>query len=221
ALYVAQTYAESGIPPYGLQLGARYALFGLGGHAMSTGIFGAFLGIAIQTRRRWVRILAPIAGLILAIAAHLANNALPLVAALAAIAAGEPPAVSDPPDMGFVDAFASSSLLELTIFLPFLLITALALWRSSVRERRVICEELAGEVGRAVSQSEYEEIVGDRVLRTRRVDPMRRRASAALVNAQHELAFRKRRVRDEGQDPDRDSITVEWREEIWRLRVAV
>jgi hypothetical protein len=221
ALYVAQTYAESGIPPYGLQLGARYALLGLGGHAMSTGIFGAFLGIAIQTRRRWVRILAPIAGLILAIAAHMVNNALPLLAALAAIAAGEPPAVSDPPDMGFVDAFVSSSLLELTIFLPFLLITALALWRSSVRERRVICEELAGEVGRTVSQGEYEEIVGDRMLRTRRVDPMRRRASAALVNAQHELAFRKRRVRDEGQDPDRDSIAVGWRVEIWRLRVAV
>jgi RsiW-degrading membrane proteinase PrsW (M82 family) len=221
ALYVAQTYAESGIPPYGLQLGARYALLGLGGHAMSTGIFGAFLGIAIQTRRRWIRVLAPIAGLILAIAAHMVNNALPLLAALAAIAAGEPPAVSDPPDMGFVDAFVSSSLLELTIFLPFLLITALALWRSSVRERRVICEELAGEVGRTVSQGEYEEIVGDRMLRTRRVDPMRRRGSAALVNAQHELAFRKRRVRDEGQDPDRDSIAVGWRVEIWRLRAAV
>jgi hypothetical protein len=59
------------------------------------------------------------------------------------------------------------------------------------------------------------------MLRTRRVDPMRRRGSAALVNAQHELAFRKRRVRDEGQDPDRDSIAVGWRVEIWRLRAAV
>src|SRR5262249_380199 len=63
ALYVAQGYAETGVPPYGLQLGGRYALLGLGGHAMSTGIFGAFLGIAMQTRRRWIRILAPIAGL--------------------------------------------------------------------------------------------------------------------------------------------------------------
>src|SRR6266550_3952771 len=115
ALYVAQGYAESGVPPYGLQLGGRYALFGLGGHAMSTGIFGAFLGIAIQTHRRWIRILAPIAGLVLAIAAHMVNNALPLLAALAAISAGEPPAVSDPPDTGFLDAFVSSSLLELTI----------------------------------------------------------------------------------------------------------
>ena len=52
ALYVAQGYAESGVAPYGAQLGSRYALFGLGGHAMTTGIFGAFLGITMQTHRR-------------------------------------------------------------------------------------------------------------------------------------------------------------------------
>jgi protease PrsW len=221
ALYVAQGYAETGVPPHGLQLGSRYALLGLGGHAMSTGIFGAFLGIAMQTRRAWIRILAPIAGLVLAIAAHMVNNALPLVAALAAVAAGEPPAVSDPLDLGFVQAFVGSSLLELAIFLPFLLLTALALWRSSVRERRVIREELAGEVGGAVSAGEYAEIVADSVLRTRRIDPLRPRASAALVYAQHELAFRKRRVRHEGRDPDRDTLAVAWRDEIFRLRAVV
>jgi len=221
ALYVAQGYAETGAPPYGSQLGSRYALFGLGGHAMSTGIFGAFLGIAMQTRRAWIRILAAIAGLVLAIAAHMVNNALPLVAALAAVAAGEPASVSDPLDLGFVQAFIGSSLLELAIFLPFLLLTALALWRSSVRERRVIREELAGEVGRALSAGEYAEIVADRVLRTRRIDPLRPRASAALVYAQHELAFRKRRVRHEGRDPDRDRLALAWRDEIWRLRAVV
>jgi len=221
ALYVAQGYAETGAPPYGLQLGSRYALLGLGGHAMSTGIFGAFLGIAMQTRRAWIRILAPIAGLVLAIAAHMVNNALPLLAALAAVAAGEPAPASDPLDLGFVQAFVGSSLLELAIFLPFLLLTALALWRSSVHERRVIREELAGEVGGAVSAGEYAEIVADRVLRTRRIDPLRPRASAALVNAQHELAFRKRRVRHEGRDPDRDGLAVAWRDEIFRLRAVV
>jgi RsiW-degrading membrane proteinase PrsW (M82 family) len=221
ALYVAQGYAESGVPPYALQLGSRYALFGLGGHAMCTGIFGAFLGIAMQTRRGWIRILAPIAGLVLAIAAHMVNNVLPLLAALAATSAGAPPAVSDRPDIGFLDAFVSSSLLELTIFLPFLLITAFALWRSGVRERRVICDELAREVGRTVSAGEYEEIVGDRMLRTRRIDPMRPRASAALVNAQHELAFRRRYARDEGRDPELDGLVAGWRAEVWRLRVVV
>ena len=67
ALYVVNVYAKFGVAAYGLQLGARYALFGLGGHAMFTALFGASLGLALQTRRKWLRILAPIAGLCLAI----------------------------------------------------------------------------------------------------------------------------------------------------------
>jgi hypothetical protein len=41
------------------------------------------------------------------------------------------------------------------------------------------------------------------------------------VTAQHELAFRKRRVRDQGADPDRDRLVGGWRAEIARLRTAV
>ena len=67
ALYVAQGYAEFGTPPYGAQLGARYALFGFGGHALFTGLFGAFLGLGLQSRHTWVRYLAPPTGLVLAI----------------------------------------------------------------------------------------------------------------------------------------------------------
>jgi RsiW-degrading membrane proteinase PrsW (M82 family) len=219
ALYVAQGYAQHGVAPFGMQLGARYALFGLGGHAMFTGIFGAFLGLALQTRRRWLRILAPLAGIALAMAAHLLNNALPLFAALASAAAGQPPPESESlPDLGFLDGFAIGSLIQLTIFVPFLLIVALAVWRSGVWERRVIREELAGEIGRTVSRDEYQAILGDRMLRTRRIDRMHPRASAALVNAQHELAFRKRRVRDQGGDPERDNLVAGWREDIQRLR---
>jgi protease PrsW len=166
-----------------------------------------------------LRVPAPIAGLLLAIVGHMLNNALPLLAALAGIAAGEPPTQHEPPpDVGFLEAFASHSLMELTIFFPFLLIMAIALWRSGIRERRVIREELAGEVGRAVTPGEYREIARDRILRTRRIDRTRRRASAALVNAQHELAFRRRRARHEGNDPERDSLVLGWREEIRRLR---
>ena len=213
ALYVAQGYAETSVAPYGAQLGGRYALLGLGGHAMFTGMFGACLGFALQTKRRWVRILAPIVGIALAIAAHMLNNSLPLLAALAGAAEHEPVA-----DVGFLDAFLSGSLIQLVIFLPFLLIIGVALWRSGVWERRVIREELAGEVGHAVSQDEYQEIVRDRIFRTRRINGMRRRASSSLVNAQHELAFRKWRVRHNGKDPQRDHLANHWREEIQRLR---
>jgi RsiW-degrading membrane proteinase PrsW (M82 family) len=76
-------YDKFGVPAFGLQLGVRYALFGLGGHAMFTAIFGASLGLALQTRRKWLRILAPILGVLLAMTAHMLNNALPLFATLA------------------------------------------------------------------------------------------------------------------------------------------
>ena len=97
---------------------------------------------------------------------------------------------------------------------------ALAVWRSGVWERRVIREELAAEIGRSVTLEEYETIIGDRMLRTRRIDRTRPHISAALVNAQHELAFRKRRVQDEGGDSERDSLVAGWREEIRRLRLV-
>jgi hypothetical protein len=170
----------------------------------------------------WLRILAPIAGLVLAIAAHMLNNALPLLVTLAGAVQGLPPPPDEPPlANGFLASFVNDTLLQLTIFLPFFLILALAIWRSGVWERRVIREELAGEVGRTVSTDEYHDIVGDRMFRTRRIDPARPRTSAALVNAQHELAFRKRRVRDEGNDPERDDLVAGWRNDIRRLRAAL
>jgi protease PrsW len=222
ALYVAQNYAEYGVATYGLQLGSRYALFGLGGHAMFTAMFGAFLGVATQTQYRWLRILAPLAGLTLAIMAHTLYNVLPLVGAFESAAAGEPATRGEPfPNMGFVETFVSSSLLQLVIFLPFLLILTIAVWRSGVWERRVIRDELADEVGRAVSADEYRDIIGDRMFRTRRIDRLQPRVSAALVNAQHELAFRKRRVRDARENPENDPLIAGWREEIGRLRELV
>jgi hypothetical protein len=158
-------------------------------------------------------------GLLLALGAHMLNNALPLIFVLA----GESPPTGQepPPDVGFLEAFTTATLLELTIFLPFVAIMAVALWRSGTWERRVIREELADEVGRTVSRGEYAAIVGDRMFRTRRVDRAHPRESAALVNAQHELAFRKRRVRDEDRDPERDRLVAGWREEIRRLRDAL
>jgi hypothetical protein len=150
------------------------------------------------------------------------NNALPLLVALAGAASGMPPPTHEPPlDTGFLENFIGDTLMQLVIFLPFFLIMALAVWRSGVWERRVIREELAGEVGQTISTGEYHDIVGDRILRTRRIDPTRPRASAALVNAQHELAFRKRRVKDEGKDPERDDLAAGWRDEIRNLRGAV
>jgi RsiW-degrading membrane proteinase PrsW (M82 family) len=218
-LYVAQGYAEFGTAPWGLQLGWRYALFGLSGHAMFTGIFGAFLGFAMQTRRTWLKFLAPVVGMILAIAAHALNNVLPLLFALIDAEAGKAPAPKEaPPEIGLIDAWVQGSLVDLVVFLPFVIIMAVVLWRSGRWERQVIREELADEVDPIVSRREYAAIKADRAFRTRRIDTHDRRHSCAIVEAQHELAFRKRRVKDDGANPELDPLVAAWRTEIERLR---
>ncbi len=157
ALYVQQNFVEFGTAPYGFQIGTRFAWLGLAGHALFSGIFGAALGVARATSKRWLRLLAPLAGFLLAILAHAWNNSLPLFFALAAAKAGEaaPTEVLAPPTLGVWEAMVTASLTNLVVFLPFALLLACILYRSGKAERRVIVEELADEVGRSVTDAEF------------------------------------------------------------------
>jgi len=198
----------------------RYAWAGLAGHAMFSGIFGAALGFARATRRRWLGVLAPLAGFALAVLAHAWNNSLPLFLALAVARGGAaaPTEAQAPPDLGLLQVMASASISNFFIFLPFVVLLIWIIRRSGHAERAVIREELAGEVGRSITASEYQTVLADRVYRTRRIDGRNRAASAALVSAQHELAFRKRRLRDRQLDPEVDPRVAQRREQIARLR---
>ena len=121
ALYVVQTYAEHGRAAFGLQLGARYGLFGLGGHALYTAIFGAFLGFVMQTRYTLLRVAAPLVGLVLAILAHMVQQH----AAADGDACPRSPRASrcrkvpeSPAGMGFFAAFAEATWLDLVVYWP-------------------------------------------------------------------------------------------------------
>ncbi|MBD1913365.1 PrsW family intramembrane metalloprotease [Leptolyngbya sp. FACHB-16] len=219
ALYVAQTYAEYGFAPWGLQLGARFALFGLSGHTLYSGILGIFLGLMLQTTRNWVGWLAIFLGWFLAVLAHAVNNSLGLVFAIASRAAGAPtPTGGPPPNPGFLETWFQKSILDLIMYAPFILLLIVMLWRSGVWERRVIREELLDEVGQAVTPEEYEAIRRDRMFQSRRIPFLNKRISDQLVKAQHELAFRKRRVRKLGLDLETDPLVLGWRHEAQRLR---
>jgi len=221
--YVAMGFAQFGDAPWELQLGARFALFGLAGHALFSGLFGAFLGLARQTSTTWIRYAAPLLGLVLAIAAHMLDNMLPLFATLIQTSAGKPPPTAPvpPPDMTIVEAWWSASLLNLLVLFPFVGLMLLLLWRSGRWERQVIRQELADEIADVVTPGEYEQIRNDGRFQTRRLAGPSRRLSAALINAQHELAFRKRYVRGRRGDPDADPLVAGWRHEIRELRGKV
>jgi len=220
ALYVQQNFVDFGTAPYGFQIGTRYAWLGLAGHALFSGIFGAALGVSRATSKRWLRWLAPFIGYLLAILGHAWNNSLPLFFALAAAQGGEaaPTEVLAPPTMGLWNALAAASVTNLIVFLPFALLLAFILYRSGRAERRVIVEELADEVGRSVTDEEFGAIALDRVFRTRRIDPRHPQVSAALINAQNELAFRKRRLKYRGFDPTHDGLLEQRRAQISALR---
>jgi hypothetical protein len=217
---VQQNFAEFGTAPYGFQLGARYAWLGMAGHAMFSGLFGASLGLARATSRGWLRWLAPPVGFLLAILAHAWNNSLPLFIALASSRAGEaaPTEIEPPPDIGLLEAMVSASISNLVIFLPFVLLLAWIIRRSGHWEREVIGEELRSELGRSITDQEYQGVIADRRYRTRRIAGANREAAEAIVRAQNELAIRKRRLADRGFDPESDPIVAGRRAEIAELR---
>ena len=130
----------------------------------------------------------------------------------------EMPPSGPPPQIPFLDAWITASVQNLLLFLPFLCLILVALRLSGKWERRVIAEQLANEVGGAVTPEEYAAIQRDGIFRTRRIKSVDRRRSAALVNAQHELAFRKRSVIADGDDPETDKLVAGWRREIAALR---
>jgi RsiW-degrading membrane proteinase PrsW (M82 family) len=215
ALYVAQSSMTWGFVPWGAQLGLRHSMFGFGGHALFTGIFGLFLGLSRQTTRPWLHYAAPIIGWLLGYTAHFLYNVQGLVSALKS--SGTPVALPTE-DVNFLLAWLLYGWFKNIPLLPIMAIVLIMLWRSGIWERRVIQSELADEIGPLVTPAEYEAIKGDRIFKTRRIPGYSRRASAAIVKAQDELAFRKWRLKQLGQSTETDPLVRSWRDQLLRLR---
>lgn len=193
-------------------------------HAAYSAAFGAGLGLATWTHRRWLRWLAPVGGLLLAMCMHALNNGswqmLLVLRHGVASTFYVIGCVQDQLDVVtgldascFPDeAMLSTAKTGLTVtvlsywFLISLLILSVYLWLRY--QRSVIGEELAGEVDdgvlsdeelKVVSQYFWREVIYFRLLRERRIEDWRRlrRRHLDLV----ELAFLKRRCQVGGVDP--------------------
>lgn len=224
-LYITNGFHKTGDIPLYFQIADRFALFGFAGHALYTGLFGMGLGLARQTTRRWLRFAAPIGGWLLGFSGHFLNNAIGLFLALFVyLLTGKPvPDVPDTPTTPtvvepFLNQWLQHSAIRLLGFFPFFLIVGVMLWQSGIWERKVIQEQLADEQEPVITPEEYEGVKRDRLFRTRRIAGYDRRTSTAIVKAQDELAFRKWRVQQQGQDVEADALVATWRDELTRLR---
>ncbi|WP_432807755.1 PrsW family intramembrane metalloprotease [Pantanalinema sp. GBBB05] len=228
-LYITNGFNATGDVPLYFQIADRFALFGFAGHALYTGLFGMGLGLARQTTRRWLRYVAPIGGWLLGFSGHFLNNALGLFLSLFVYFVTGHPVVDKPAAATASPVVTQPLLLEwlqhsairLVGFFPLFLIAGVMLWQSGIWERYVIREQLADEQEPVITPEEYQTIKDDRSFRTRRIPGYNRRLSAAIVKAQDELAFRKWRVQQQGQDVNQDELVASWRDELLRLRGSI
>lgn len=224
--YVAKGFITTGDVPLYFQMADRFALFGLAGHALYSGLFGMGLGLARQTIRQSLRYAAPVTGWLLGFSGHFLNNAIGLILFLAiylvtgkSLAAHESakPAVSAVVEP-FLNQWFHHSAIRAIAFFPFFLIVGVMLWQSGLWELQVIRDGLADETEPVITKEEYEGVKRDRQFATRRIPGLNRRTSNAIIRAQNELAIRKWRVNHDGKDVETDPLVASWREELVRLR---
>lgn len=218
--YIIAGYAETGYASYLEQIVIRFVFLGLDGHLLYSALFGAGLGLALQTSRLWLKILAPVGGLSLGIIAHFINNSLTAVSFVLLLQAFGVDIESEAALAGvplFLVWFSFAVATLLTQF-PFYFLIVLALIFSGQWEQKVIRKELGDEIGRSITPEEYELLKKESLFGLRTVPGFTRPAARAVVNAQNELAFRKWRVKHEGNDPELDDLVHDWRADIAKLR---
>lgn len=219
ALYVMQGFVETGTPPLGQQFAARFVFLGLNTHLLWSALCGAGVGLARQTARRWVALLAPVAGYALAVLGHALNNSVGIFAlALFLILMGfDLTAGLDVPLAAFWGAAALMNILVQGF--PYLVLLIL-LGLSAQWERSVLRTYLADEVATgAVLPGEYAAIARGIPIFGMRADARAGgRIARQIANAQSELAFRKWHLAREGGDLVSDPLVAAWRQDIATLR---
>jgi protease PrsW len=220
ALYVANDFAQWGVHTYGMELGGRYALFGLAGHALYTGIIGMFLAIAARQASRTKAILIGLAGYMLGMLAHLINNGLGLAVVVIMHYRGKagPDLNAAPEARPFVSEFISMSVRSLLFFLPFVIMIGIMLWKTGTWELKTVREQLADESESIVSTKEWGALSSEGRWRMRRYPWFSRNQSQELVTAQNELAFAKQWAQDHGDDAANAREIADARTRIAELR---
>ncbi len=224
--YLMNGYAADGVIPWQQQLLGRFLFLGLNGHALYTALFGAGLGYLAQ--RGGARgMLGAIGGGAAAIAAHMLNNALGgVVLGLILMALGYDLSTIEDAAAFFASIPAATywfadALATLILQGWAYLLLAVLLVRSARYEQRVIREELAHEIGGAITREEYAGIGAEGRFALRRIPGVPARTSRDLVNAQNRIALLRARARHEGRDPTVDVQVVAWRAEVDRLRSSL
>lgn len=203
-LYFMSALLQDGWGSWGLTVFMRSLVFGLN-HAFFTAFTGAGIGIARATSARWLRCWAPWLGLAAAILFHALHN---VGASLTAVSVG---AI-------LISFYAVLTGIGLVLVMIVLGIRQEAQW---------VREELAGEVGGALTEAEYAMLLSrsnrkamEKAAR-RAKGPEGARIARLFQETATELAFRKRRLRYRSHDARLAAQVEALRARLARTRAAL
>lgn len=218
--YIANGFVATGHAPWSAQIASRFALVGLSGHALYTGITGLFIGFGMLHPNAVARVGLALLGVTLAIIFHLAWDTIGVIvgAAMLGLAtegtfgAGNSATAADLP---FWLLWLSSLGQILVVGFVPLLIVAIGLLRSAKWERNTMASALMDERGTSsVTEQEYAGITD-----TGRFPAGG--ASRAIFRQQFALAKRKSFIERHGLGLDEDPIVEAHKAAIIRLRKAL
>lgn len=221
SVYVAQEFHKTGVPPWQLQLGSRYALLGFNGHALYTGITGTFIGFSLLRKSRLKRVALTLTGYLLAVFSHITwNSAGVLVSAMfsgligmSVFGKGNTQALAaQVKNVPFWMSWPANLGATLVVNFIGYLVVIVGLRRSGRWERTIMAEQLIEEVrSSVVTAEEYANIQG-------RCEPPRGGSGRGIFTAQCNLAKRKSYLGRRGLPVDSDPIVMAWRNKVPALR---
>ncbi len=207
---------------------ARFNLLGTHNHIIWAAAIGAAIGWATTQRTGWKRFVVPVAVYLAVAAVHIfEDKGGNIVTTLIGGATLEPLIVAQPNPEQFMEKIFLPSQIYLgtvnvlLINIAILPVLFVALRRSGDAERRVIRDQLQGEVGRAVTPEEYEGVLADRRYRTRKPPGLAKPVARKIMQLQDELAFHKEFTASRDGDPESDPPIVTLRRLIASERANV
>ena len=216
ASYMVIAWDTPGQPSIESELLNRFALFGLTGHALWTGLAGAGLGLARTLHGIEAKTAAVLAGLLAAVCGHALHNALgTAVWVTFADAVGVAPGEST----SLPVAWALTIATWLVIEGPFMILMVMCLISSGMWERRTIGIGLSAESADIVTEPELAAALHEGLWKNRRLAGMPTATSRRLVHAQNRLALRRWSAERVGLDPVTEPGMETIRKEIIGIRV--
>lgn len=224
--FLRESYPHSGYAGLIDQVG-RLGFWGIENHVIWSMLVGAGIGKAIESKSLKVKILAPLGAYLLAAFTHTLQDVGigPILTVFSSmfimkLHGLDTSSLASPEAQAMMkgsldDALRIETLMINVIIIPILLVQLL---KSGNKERQTIKDELADEVGGAITAEEYQGVLEEKRFRLRKIHGYPKKVAKKIRNLQNSLAFHKDYLKNKNQSLENDPVREYYIQEIAKLR---